>query len=249
MVKNTVHTAQAISAIANFIDSDDITPHLDRLRRALPKDAKIYIAGGALRNVIMTLVHGQAPPTRDVDLFIGAIAKDFPLAERLSAAALEHTELGGLRWRPQSSAYVFDICLLPHFHIIAKFRLAPTLQNFMTAIDFTVNAIVFDIDTRNLFERGCRHAILQRMIDFNTTYMISKTMLAYRIVLIRHKTGFRLARPTFIFLKHQIDFEGLNALRTLFGAKQGKTMAATLMADYDRICAFNYYSDYIAQHH
>ena len=248
MAENTVDTPQVISAIAAFLDEGQVAPHLDRLRRALPNDAKIYIAGGALRNIIMTLVRGQAPPTRDLDLFIGAVAKDYPLAKRLAAATLERTELGGLRWRPESSSYVYDICLLPNFHIIAKYRLAPTLSNFLATIDFTVNAVTFDINTHRFVERGCRSAIAHRLIDFNTTYMINKAILAYRIVLIRHKTGFRLTRPTFTFLKHQIDFNGLNTLRTMFIAKQGKAMAAGLIADYDRICAFNRYGDYIAHH-
>jgi len=56
-----------------------IKQNLVRLRRRLPMGAGILIVGGAIRNIIIELIHGNAPETNDIDLFISGIPGDYPL--------------------------------------------------------------------------------------------------------------------------------------------------------------------------
>jgi len=233
------------SAIQAFLGDADTKPNLDRLREYLPPKAGIFIAGGAIRNIIINIIHGNAPLTRDIDLFIGWIEKDYPLGKNLAGENIQKTDLGGLRWYPSSSDYVYDISLLPNFIIIDKYKLAPTINNLLTSIDFTVNAVIYDVVYKEFYEQGCISSIKKRIIKFNTQRFASKLMLAYRIFLIRHKTGFFLSQRVFTYVKSQIDLDLLIDLKTLFIAKQGKKKAEALMNDYDYICRFRKYSDYI----
>ena len=237
------------SAVQAFLEGADVKPNFDRLRECLPPKADIFMAGGAIRNIIINIIHGNAPPTRDIDLFIGGVEKDYPLEKDLAGENIQKTDLGGLRWYPSSSGYAYDISMLPKFIIIEKYRLAPTMNTLLTSIDFTVNAVIFDVVRKKLYEQGCLSSIKKRIIEFNTQRFASKLILAYRIILIRHKTDFLLSQRVFAYVKNRIDLDLLNDLKTLFIEKQGKKTAEVLIADYDHICWFRKYSDYIRQSH
>lgn len=118
-------------------------------------------------------------------------------------------EIGGLRWYPDNSPYTFDICLLSDFVLIAKYRLAPLWQSLLICIDFTMNAVIYDFIRKSLYERNCISDIRRSLLEFNTRRMAGKLLLAYRILLIRHKTGFALSPQVFSFIKTQIDLNTL----------------------------------------
>jgi hypothetical protein len=232
------------SAIKQFINRLDTSAVMNCLRDKLPEEAVLYIVGGAIRNLIIELVFGNAPQTGDIDLFINGLPDDFSLAGLLGGEVIEHTELDGIRWHPKSSHVAFDLCLLPKFVLLQKYRLQPTLENLLNCIDFTINAIVFEVNTGKLYEKKCIASITTRCMDFNTHRFYTKQLLAYRILLIRHKTGFNVSEAVFSFLKHQLSLSDLSDLNALFKRKIGKTNAQALMADYDRICSFSRYADY-----
>ena len=158
---------------------------------------------------------------------------------------IQKTDLGGLRWYPSSSNYAYDISLLPNFIIIEKYKLAPTLNNLLTSIDFTVNAVIYDVVYEKFYEQDCISSIKKRIIEFNNQRIASKLILAYRIFLIRHETDFLLSQRVFTYVKNQIDLDLLIDLKALFIGKQGKKKAEALLADYDHVCRFGEYSDYI----
>jgi hypothetical protein len=240
---------KVISAIEAFLGDAAIKPNIDRLRQCFPPTAELLVAGGAIRNTIIELIHGKAPPTADIDLFVGGVTKDYPLEKYLAGENIRKTDLGGLRWLPPSGTYSYDISLLPNFIIIAKYKLAPTIDALLNSIDFTVNAAIYDVACKKFLEHGCLVAIKNRLIEFNTERMVSKLMLAYRIFLIRHKTGFLLSQRVFTFLKNQIDLTLLNDLKMLFIVKQGQRKAEDIISDFDHICRFHTYDEYIRQSH
>jgi hypothetical protein len=232
------------SAVKRFITISDTSAVINRLRENLPKGTVLYLVGGAIRNLIIRLVFGSAPHTGDLDLFINELPDDFSLTDLLEGEVIEHTDLDGIRWHPKSSGVAFDLCLLPKFVLLQKYHLTPTLENLLACIDFTINAIVFDITAGKLYERKCIASIADRCMDFNTHRFYTKQLLAYRILLIRHKTGFMLSEAVFAYMKHQLSLPDLSEVKALFKNKIGKKKARELMADYDNLCSFGDYADY-----
>ena len=95
---------KSVAAVANtYLQRIDIRSNLEVLRQYLPPTAEIFVAGGAIRNLVIEMIHGGAPPTYDIDLFIGGVAGDEPLIDRLSGLDVRSTELGGWRWHPPES--------------------------------------------------------------------------------------------------------------------------------------------------
>jgi hypothetical protein len=233
------------SAVSSFFDRPQILAGLDYLRACFPAGARFLVAGGAIRNLIIELIHGSAPATRDIDLFIAAVDKDFPLPQELTAENIHPTELGGWRWQPSGCPYAFDLCLLPNFAIIAKYGLAPTLENLLHSVDFTVNAVVYDVTDRRMFEHGCISDISRRVIEFNTRRMATKLLHAYRILLVSHKTGFRLSEKVFSFVRGQLDVDTLSSLKQLLSSKQGAQTSRLILNEYDRICRCADYGEYL----
>jgi hypothetical protein len=210
-----------------------------------PAQARFLVTGGAVRNLIIELIHGSAPATQDIDVFVAAVDKDLPLPQELTAANIHPTELGGWRWQPSGCPYAFDLCLLPNFAIIAKYGLAPTLENLLQSVDFTVNAVVYDVAGRRMFEHHCISDISRRVIAFNTRRMTTKLLHAYRILLVGHKTGFRLSEEVFSFVRGQLDVDTLKALTYLLSSKQGQQTARLILNKYDRICGCADYGEYL----
>ncbi len=234
-----------IAAVRRFFQRPEVHGSMERLARRLPDSAEIGVAGGALRNLVIDLLHGGAPPTQDIDVFIGGVKRHFALSALLRDQRTRPTGLKGIRWYPENSPFVFDLCLLPNFLVIKTYHLGPTMQNLLASIDFTANAIIYNYTRQTLTEKGCMAAIRDRVIDFNSQLIPGKCLIAYRILVIGHKTGFHFSRPVYRFLKDQLDLETLTQLKRVLRAKLGKTMAADVLADYDALCRMRSYDDYL----
>lgn len=232
--------------VEQFFQRPDIHANLSLLARCLPASAQILVAGGALRNIVIDIIHGSAPPTRDIDIFIGGLDPAFSLAAVLGDQRIEPSDLKGLHWYPASSDLVYDMCLLPDFLVIAIGHLDPTLENFLTGIDFTVNAILYDFKQRALFERGCTAAVSGRMLDFNSRIIPDKRLMAYRILLTAHKTGFSLSKPVFQFVRNRLELETLTYVKRLLRAKIGKIGEANVMETYECLCRFRSHDAYLS---
>lgn len=233
-------------AIQRFFEQPEIHGNLTFLRERLPPKAQIVVAGGAVRNVIIAALHGSAPPTRDIDLFIGGLERDFSLEAMLEDQEARPTDLKGMRWHPAGSALAYDLCLLPDFLGIAAYRLEPTMANLLAGIDFTINAVLFDVVRRTVVEKGCTAAIRNRVIDFNSRRIPDKGLIAYRALLMAHKTGFRLSAPVFDYLRNRMEVAILRHVKGYLHAKLGKAAAAVVMGEYDALCRHHTYDAYRA---
>jgi hypothetical protein len=233
------------AAVDRFFERPEVASNMEILSRRLPAAAQILVAGGAIRNLIIAMMHGSAPPTKDIDIFIGGLDRDFNLAAMLNDQTVRSTDLGGLRWQPALSAYAHDLCLLHDFLVIHTYRREPTQENLLAGIDFTINAIIYDYRRRALVEHGCLAAIRDRVIDFNSRLIPDKCLIAYRILLMADKTGFRLSEAVFEFLTQRMDIETLVRLKRLLRVKQGKRQATSIMGDLDRLCKQVSYAGYL----
>ncbi len=146
--------ADAPRVLQAFFARDDIRVPVGRLQACLPPGADLWVIGGAPRNALIAAVHGQSPLTEDIDLFVAGVDPGLDLALPGLEGRLRRTELGGVRWFPEDSAFSFDIGLLARFMVIEKFRLAPTPLSLLGAIDFDVNAVMWNWDRRQVLASG-----------------------------------------------------------------------------------------------
>lgn len=244
MASLTDHTLR--QAVNDFFEAPSIRAPLDQLICRLPAQADLLIAGGAIRNLLIAAIHGDAPPTCDIDLFIGGLPADFPLARTLAGLSLDVTDMQGLRWHPATSTYAFDLCLLPRFIVIDRFGLPADLENLLRGIDFSVNAAVYQVTTRKLFQSGCIEAIRRRVINFNSGLVADRLIMIYRIFLIATKTGFRISAPVFAFLRRYLDLETMDWLDAVNRGKHGKQRAAAIRRVYDAVATASTYDGYLA---
>ena len=232
--------------VRDFFRSSAIRGSLAELSGRLPGAADFYVAGGAIRNLLMAEIHGRAPATCDIDIFIGGLPGDFRLLDALAGLKVKVTDLQGIRWRPEGSAYGFDLCLIPRFVVIERFRLPPDLEHLMASIDFNINAVVYGVRKGEVYQRGCVEAVKRQLIDFNGRLIPEPRLMLYRILLMRYKTGFRVSGPVFDFLKQHLDLDTMNWLQKICVAKQGKARAAAIRREYDGVCTASSYADWLA---
>ena len=100
----------------------------------MPPSAEIFVAGGSIRNLIINLLHGHAPPTRDIDIFIGGLDREFSLSGVLSDQTAEPTDLKGMRCIRFIGSGLRPL-LLVDFVVIDVGHLAPTMGNLLSGID------------------------------------------------------------------------------------------------------------------
>jgi len=240
-----IKTGKIAVAVNDFFKGDQVAVCLELLRSRLPAHAGIYVAGGAIRNLIIDCLHGHAPATSDIDVFIDGLSADFRLEQALWGQRTEQTELGGIRWYAAPSQYVWDLWLLPNFIIIKSFNLDPSIPVLLENIDFNVNAVIYDPFGQCLQERGCLRAIRRKALDFNTLRIADKAMIAYRILLIRHKVDFTLSERMFAFLKNRLELDALIHLRGLLIYKRGKAEGKEILKEFNRVITCPDYAAYL----
>ena len=238
-----------LKKIESFTRRKDISEPLKYLCDKLPAQADFYIAGGALRNVIIEIVHGYRPEILDIDVMIGNLRKEFSISNVLAQERYRFTDFGGVRWFPKDSAFSLDLSLLENFLPIKKFHLAPTLENLLKTIDFNVNAVIYDFKDEALHERFILKTIRKKRVGFNSGWFYDKLLLAYRLLVIRHKINFYFSEQAFKFIRDSIAFDSVNALMNIMIAKLGKTEAERIIDEYDRICVYKSYEEYITAEH
>jgi hypothetical protein len=233
-----------LKEIERFLCAEPLHSHLLALRENLPDETGLYLAGGAVRNLVIGLLHGNPPPIEDVDLFLSDPPPNFEARRLLPAGRLRFTDLGGVRWEPKGDGLPLDICLLPQFVIIKKYSLQPNLNTLLNTIDFTMNALAYDMRRQVLHCKNAVEDIGRRLLAFNTRLFYTRTATAYRVLLLRHKTRFHLSEAVFDFIKNAIDLEVLLNLKRILTVRLGKRRMEGVLEDYDRICACVDYRQY-----
>lgn len=230
--------------IENFIRQDSLNISIVRLWRALGAGAVVYLVGGAIRDIAIRAIHGRQIQVKDIDLFIEGVESLGALQPQLAGDRFETTDLGGLRWHPHDSKYPFDLCRMKDFVVLKKYGWAPNLDNLLACIDFTIDAVAYDIGAGELFERGAIADIERRWLAFNTRQFYSRTAVAYRVLWLIYRTDFTLSPGVFDFLRSGIDLDTLTKVKAIFVFRKGKLVARRILKEYDRLSAFHNYSDY-----
>lgn len=245
MTPTWIKTGEIAATVKAFFKGDQVAACIELLRSRLPARAEIYVAGGAVRNLIIGCLHGYRPATHDIDVFIAGVPANFPLKKALAAERTKRSALGGICWYPDASPYVWDLWLLPNFIIIKLYDLEPSIPVLLKNIDFNVNAVIYETLGHRLLERGCLSAIRRRVLDFNTLRIADTAMIAYRILLVRHKTGFILSERIFAFLKNRLDLDALIHLRGLLIGRQGKAEGKRILQALNNVITCPDYAAYL----
>jgi len=249
MDSNPCHFDRVKSSTRAFFHQAAIKAPMDYLCKAVPERAGLYVAGGAIRNIIIALLHGASPPTIDIDLFVGNIGRHLNLKTILRYQRIERTDLGGIRWYPHMSTYCFDISRLSDFLVINKYHLEATRANLLRSIDFDVNAVVYDFKRQALYEHHCLAAIAAKTMRFNTRRLADKVLLAFRVLNIRHKIDFRLGEDIFLYLKTTLDIDTLIQVKALMMEKLGRLTTKAVLKDLNRIGVHKNYQTYCKAMH
>jgi hypothetical protein len=232
--------------VASFLGGHDVKGGLSELQQRLPAGAAVYLVGGAIRNLAIEAVHGRRPKIQDLDLFINRVGDDAVLSKWFPQGQIEITDLGGIRWRPAGCPYDLDLWLMKDFVVLAKLKLAPTLENLLSTLDFTMNTLVYDLKQGRLHQRNALPDIERRILEFNTRVFYTRLAICYRCLLLRHKIDFEFSEAVFGFLRWEVDLETLEAARQLFRVRHGKVFARRILEDYDRVCTSRDYQEYRA---
>ncbi len=243
--KYTVETCR--KKIAEFVSQENISKPLNFLIDSFPQNACFLIIGGALRNFIIRLMYGDSAVTHDIDIVIGSLEKNFSMEKVFAEENVKNTDFGGLRWYPIGSVFSFDLSLLDNFLPIKKFHLEPEIDNLLATIDFDVNTLIFEVKKNKLYEQGAITAIKEKTIGFNAKKTYDKRLLAYRLLLIRHKIGFYPSREAFRFLRTAVDLDMILWVKKTLESRVSKEQLNLILADYDRICLYKNYDDYKKQ--
>lgn len=230
--------------VLELVRKQDIKDTLDFLVGHLPFEAEIFIVGGAIRNLIMKKIHGWSPSTADIDLFIGGIDRSQIIRKILSQEKITKTALGGIRWYPEKTDLYIDLCLLSDFIVIEGLNLKPSLDNLILNIDFSVNAIVFDVKKEHIYERNCIKSISARVLDFNSNLIYDKLIMVYRIILFSEKLRFILSERAFNYIKTAVDIDLLISLKRAYISNLGKEKAMEILKFYNRIVKYRDYGSY-----
>ncbi len=118
------------------------------------------------------------------------------------------------------------------------------MENLLATIDFTVNALLFDVKNSRFYEKGALEAIREKVVGFNAKKTYDKGLLAYRLLLIRHKIGFYLSREAFGFLRTAVDLDTVLWIKKTLKGKVDRRLCREVLADYDRICMSANYEEY-----
>ncbi|CAB5117266.1 hypothetical protein D3OALGA1CA_2347 [Olavius algarvensis associated proteobacterium Delta 3] len=226
--------------VSEFLSNGPAARALETLLEALEPETDVFVVGGVLRNLAAKMLHGASPPTEDIDIFLSN-CDSLPTLSPVTV-----TDLGGIQWLPRTCPISFDICLLKNFVILRKYRMSPSLENLMASIDFTMNALVYDVRRKHLLDGGATDDIGKHLMEFNSPMFYSRPLTAYRILLLRQKTGFMLSSAVFQYIKQQIDIDTLLALQKILSARFDRDGRDALWQEYDRLCAFPDYDAYRA---
>lgn len=74
-----------IRTVEQFLRRPEIHGNLDYLSNRFSGLPRIVVAGGAVRNAIIDVLHGHASPTGDIDLSFGGLGFDFCLSDVLES--------------------------------------------------------------------------------------------------------------------------------------------------------------------
>ena len=106
---------------------------------------KIWLIGGALSRNLNQLIHGTSQHSFDFDFVVGEGVENFDLPEGWK---VEKNKFGNLKftWNEMSIDYV----PIKTFESLKKDALEPTIENVLSRVPFTIQALAYDTKEKSI---------------------------------------------------------------------------------------------------
>ena len=203
--RSTVHSIEQLPYyiardVQKLLSADGVSIYVSTLRERV-SPSSLYLVGGALRDVAIRLLYRRVMPLDDLDFAVPNLSA--PLDSYLgSLEDVRRNSFTGLTWKPKESSLSFGVWPLEQTISLCKSGLNPTLANFIRNLDFNVNAIVYDVESRKLScSKSFLDGLAQRTIDFQTNFISIDYITAARAVILAQKTGFTLSPRLIGFIR------------------------------------------------
>jgi hypothetical protein len=129
-------------------------------------DLQVYVAGGAVRNVLM----GLASSPKDFDFLLRGGSVTAAIRYFESQGQVQHTPYGAPRWHPAADEERYAD-LMPIARFVPGLWPCEDIIDVLNQFDFTANAVAYDLRTGRAFDpqNGARDALrrVMRMVRFD----------------------------------------------------------------------------------
>jgi len=188
------------------------------------EDVRVYLAGGAVRNVLM----GDCVNIKDFDFFLQGESIPSVIDYLGHNGLLQATPYGSPRWYPSGCEQMYAD-LIPIADFVPGLWPCEDIIDVLNQFDFTANAIAYDLRTDAMLDpqNGIRDAArrVMKMVRFDypeDPYLPSATLdrnvvLWFRIVHYTSTLNLNIEPLTMNWLRARIDYETqLNEFAQLF---------------------------------
>ncbi len=159
---------------------------LRNLISGLQNSGKVVVFGGFLRDIAHNLLNKDSIRSRDIDLVVdGTLDVALPHTRR--------TRFGGTKGVLPNGT-IFSYWELENTYAFRRRLLTANLSNLAASADFTINAIVLDLDTWLIHDDGALSDIVRRTIRFQCPgyFDFSPEFYCFRAIDFAIRLGYRL---------------------------------------------------------
>lgn len=222
-------------------------PQLKEVEAALPKDWRVYVVGGLLRDLLVEKLHKIPMAVADVDLVVDGAKSADEVHMALSKFHTRRNDFGGVKCQVWNSGILFDIWRIADHVNMARLPPPQTIEQLLRHFLLDVDALLWDVCSNALYEYGAIKAIERRRIDLIGTDGISEGLMlvqAVHVVSVAVKTGFEVSEKARIFIQRACKAGTSGELKRLLDRKFPAANEATKATIY----ALLYRADSKEQH-
>lgn len=123
---------------------------------------RIYLIGGAVSRTLAAALYGGDPESSDFDFVVEQLDPDIDVP---SGWQVSYHKFGSPTFSRESCEV--DVFALSDHDYIRTHNLAPTIQNFLSSVPFTIQALAYDINTQRLIGDAGIRALQDRVFRVN----------------------------------------------------------------------------------
>lgn len=166
---------------------------------------EFYVVGGFLRDTLHEIIHGEKIDSKDVDI-ITPMPKE-ELRKSISDIISDYTAWKSPIVRVNGTRV--DVTAIEEYYSVHNNGFDPTVHNFLTTIDFDMNAISYNPLTKGILDYGSFNAVHKKVVSSSSLkYWTGENFLAriIRVLIYKEKLGYSVGDK----LKEFIENSGVD---------------------------------------
>ena len=183
-------------------------PFLADLLAWNPIVGSVYVVGGAIRDILIEVLHGTQSPTHDVDIVVDTQAPNEAIVELVGRVALaaerryecKRTSFGGVHAEYSAHASPMDDERFPDFDVwrladsyqVRALNVPARIEEVVARAGMPLGAIAYGIENGEIIDGGCGHAVAARQIDFQDRLYRTHSQIAKALEL-ESRLGFQFS--------------------------------------------------------